>query len=137
MRPTRCAVIVAGASFLFLSGCVSTSFRAARDVNTRNLTPVSPATVRFLDAPPPVGSFHTLGEIQTYLTGFPSDETVLRKAREKAASVGADAIVLQATQRTSISDSGLGATSTPSNKVVSITFTAIRILPEGSSQRRP
>ena len=133
MKNMNRAGIVAGASVLLFSGCVSTSFRASQDVDTRNLLAVSPGAVRVLDAPPPSGSFQQLGEIEAYLSGFPSDEAVLRKAREKAASIGADAIVLKSAMQVSRVLGDLPS----SNQVVSVTFTAIRLLPEGSSQRHP
>ena len=136
MKPSGYTGIVAAASFFLLAGCVSTSFRAGRDVKTPTLPPVSAATVRVLKVPPPSGSFHLLGEIEAHLMGFPSDETVLRKAREKAASIGADAIVFSSTMERHRNDVG-DLPGTGWTQVVSFTFTAIRLLPEDSSQRRP
>jgi hypothetical protein len=129
MTPTRFAGLVA--SLFLLSGCVSTSFRAARDAGTRTFPPVSPASVRLLDALPPSGSFTPLGEVEAYLSGFPSKETVLRKAGERAASVGADAIV-----RTSMMYSHNTLVTGP-DQVVSVTFAAIRLHPDESSPQRP
>ena len=128
MKPTTFMGLAA--SVFLLSGCVSTSFRAARDVNTRTFPPVSPAMVRVLYAPPPSASFQLLGEVEAYLSGFPKDETVLRKARERAASVGAEAIILASAMQV---DRPLG--NLPySRQVASVTFTAIRFLPVDSSQ---
>ena len=129
MKPTRFAGLLA--SLFLLSGCVSTSFRAARDGNTPSLPPVSPASVRVLDALPPSGSFTPVGEVEAYLSGFPSTATVIRKAGERAASVGADAIV-----RTSRMYTHNTLVPGP-DQVVSVTFAAIRLLPGEAPPQRP
>lgn len=123
--------ILVGALSLLLSACVSASFRPAQNFDTRNLTPGSPAAVRVLRSPPNE-AFLTLGEIVVEISGFHSGETIIRKARERAASIGADTIIFSHRGY----QEGGARLSNPS-KLVEVTFTAIRHLPEDSSQRNP
>ncbi len=78
----------------------------------------------------PNGTFLTLGEIVADVSGFWSGEDIVRKVREKAAAIGADAVIRGAV---GWSFSPLGRVPTPS-RISCMRFTAIRFLPEASSQ---
>ena len=78
------------ASVLFLSGCVSTSFHPAPGFAQREGPPVSPESVLLLSSAPS-RPYVALGEIEAWISGFPSNDTALRKTREAAAAVGAGA----------------------------------------------
>jgi hypothetical protein len=125
----RVGVLAAALSPLFISGCVSTSFHPAKTFEARDLPPVAPAAIRILRSEPN-GTFLTLGEIVADISGFQSGEAVIRKVREKAAAIGADAIILGAV---GWSFNPLGRVPT-SSQVSCMRFTAIRFLPEASSQ---
>ena len=128
----RVGVLAVALSSLFISGCVSTSFHAAKTFEAQDLPPVAPEAVRILRSEPN-GTFLTLGEIVVDISGFWSGEAVIRKAREKAAAIGADAIIRGAV---SWSFNPLGRVPTTS-QVSCMRFTAIRFLPEASSQGHP
>ena len=134
----RTGFLAGSFSLLFLSACVSTTFTPYKDFKAGNLPPVSPTAVRVFTSIPD-GGFRFLGEIDANMTGFPSDEAIIRKVRERAATIGADAIVF--------SLKGLGAVRAFRNvffepgvqrygyggpRMVSATFAAIRFLPEDS-----
>jgi hypothetical protein len=122
----RNSSVTGALALFFLSGCVSTSFNRSASYEARDITSNS---VRVLDSPPNE-AFLNLGEIVAYLTGFPSDETVFRKARKRAAAIGADAIVLTSAMQVVRPLGDLPY----SRQVASVTFTAIRFLPVDSSQ---
>lgn len=88
----RMGVLPLAASLLAISGCVSTTFHPAPGFEVRQGPPVSPDAVLFIRAVP---SQHciALGEIEAWVSGFPSNETARRRVREAAAAVGADAII--------------------------------------------
>ncbi len=120
-------ILVGAFSNLFLSACVSTSFRPALNAETPKLLPASPAAIRVFDSTPSE-AFLTLGEIEAYISGYPTDETIIRKAREQAAAVGADAIILNPdvlTMKPGGNSRGLRP------KLASVRFTAIRLIPKG------
>jgi hypothetical protein len=126
----RTGVLILASSFSLLSGCISTSFQPAQNVAAPSLTPASPAAVRVLRSPPNE-PFLTLGDIVLEITGYHSDEAILREAREQAAAVGADTIILTSALRSREGTTYLGE----SPHVPMVTFTAIRRLPEGPSLR--
>ena len=112
-------------SALALAGCVSTYFRPAPDFKVRQGPPVSPDSVQVLRSAPSQ-PYVKLGEIEAWVSGFPSNETARRRAREAAAAVGADAIYLQV--GTLFADeprTGDGPISV-GTRVVAFTVTAIR-----------
>jgi hypothetical protein len=135
----RTGILIGASSFLLLSACISTSFRPAQNFDTRDLSPGSPAAVRVLRSPPNE-AFLTLGEIVVEISGSHSGDTIIRKARERAATIGADTIIfthaLSAAAGTSGYQEGGAGLSNPT-QLVSVTFTAIRRLPEDSPQRNP
>ena len=134
MNPTiRAGVLTTALSPLFISGCVSTSFHPAKTFEARNLPPLAPAAIRVLDSEPR-GTFLTLGEVVADLSGFHSNEAVIRKVREKAAEIGADAVILGGV---GWSFNPLGGDVVTYSQVSSVRFTAIRFLPEASSQGHP
>lgn len=130
----RVGVLAGVLALLVDSGCVFTSFHPAKSFEERNLPPVASSAVRVLRSPPNE-AFLTLGEIVADISGFHSGQTVIRKVREKAATVGADAIIIgnKLFAEAPAPIEGLGSDSTP----VTITFTAIRLLPEDPSHRHP
>src|SRR5664279_4554918 len=91
--PSRNASLAGALSLLFSAACVSTSFNPAASYGARNLLPVEPADVRVLNSPPSE-AFNTLGEIQANISGYQSTDAVIRKVRERAATVGADAVIV-------------------------------------------
>ena len=125
----RVGVLGAALSPLLICGCVSTSFHPAKTFEARDLPPVAPAAIRILRSQPN-GTFLTLGEIVADISGFQSREAVIRKVREKAAAVGADAIILGAV---GWSFNPLGRVPT-SPQVSCMRFTAIRFFPEAFCQ---
>ena len=129
----RVGVLAVALSSLFISGCVSTSFHAAKTFEAQDLPPVAPEAVRILRSEPN-GTFLTLGEIVADISGFWSGEAVIRKAREKAAEIGADAVILDGV---GWSFNPLGGDVVTYSQVSSVRFTAIRFLPEASSQGHP
>src|SRR5664279_971706 len=77
-------------------GCVSTSFTASKTPDGAPLSKVRPEAVKLLTTEPRM-AFRTLGEIEADLSGFPSDQSVLKHVRERAASVGANAVIYVST----------------------------------------
>ena len=88
----RAGLLPLVASALVLSACVSTSIHPAPDFSQRLGPAVSPNSVLLLPSAP-TQPYVTLGDIEAWVSGFPSSETALRKVREAAAAVGADAII--------------------------------------------
>lgn len=110
---------------VFLSACVSTSFSPVENFEVGSLPPVSPTAVSVLSSPPG-DAFRELGTIDTYISGVFTLESATRKACERAATIGADAIVV---------NSGMlwaepgGRLDIPSeNKLVYVRYTAIRFV---------
>ena len=120
-------------SFLFLSACVSTSFTPALSFETRNAVPTGAVLVIGASAFPP--SYQTLGEIEAWVTGLASLEKITCKARERAASIGADAIIVNSDMLWAEPGGRLDPPS--ENKLVYVRFTAIRLLAGESSPRNP
>jgi hypothetical protein len=108
---------------LALSGCVSTSFHAAPDFEVRQFPPASPDDVLLLRSAPS-RPYVTLGEIEAWISGFPGNETALRKVREAAAAVGADAILRGSGDLFADEPGSEGEAVSP--RTVSFTVTAIR-----------
>jgi hypothetical protein len=125
----RVGVLAAAISPFLVSGCVSTSFHPDKTFEARELRPVSPEAVRVFRSEPN-GTFLTLGEIVADISGFWSDEAVIRKVREKAAAVGADAIILDGV---GWSLNPMGDDVVTYSQMSSVRFTAVRFLPEISS----
>lgn len=125
----RVGVLAVALSYLFISGCVSTSFHPAMTFEARDLAPIAPEAVRIFRSEPN-GPFLILGEIVADISGFWSDEAVIRKVREKAAAIGADAIIRGAV---GWSCNPLGGDVVTYSQVSSMRFTAIRFPPEASS----
>jgi len=111
------------ASLFVLSGCVSTSFHPAPDFSQRTGPAVSPESVLLLTSAPSQ-PYLTLGEIEAWVSGFPSNETAIRKTREAAATVGADAIIKRTGNLFAEGPSSPGQSVSP--RTVSFTVTAIR-----------
>jgi uncharacterized protein YbjQ (UPF0145 family) len=65
-----------------------------------------------------------LGEIEAWVSGFPSNDTALRKTREAAAAVGADAVIKSAGNLFAEEQGSEGQSVSP--RTVSFTVTAIR-----------
>ncbi|GEM_PF-2511792 len=124
----RVGVLAVALSPLFICGCVSTSFHPAKTFEARDLPPVASAAIRMLRSPPNE-PFLTLGDIVLEITGYYSDEAIIRKAREQAAAIGADTIILTSALRSKEGTTYLGE----STHGPLVTFTAIRRLPKGSS----
>jgi len=130
----RAGLLIWASSFSLLSGCISTSFRPAQNVDAPSPAPTAPAAVRVLRSPPRE-PFLTLGDIVLEITGYYSGEAIIRKARERAAAIGADTIILNS----ALSGAGAAGSSEEgtvdfgaSSHLTLVTFTAIRRLPEGS-----
>ena len=118
-----------GSALLVLSivsalGCVSTSFTAAKVPDAAPLSRVAPESVKVLAAAP-AAAFRNVGEINADISGFPSDETVLRHVRERAAAVGANAVIYTGTGHAFMSNSSSRLTDTA--RPTTISFTAIRL----------
>lgn len=129
-RPTRLVSAFAPtllAALLF--GCVSTSFTASRRPDATTPPPVAPETVKVLAAAPTIG-YRTLGEITADVSGFPSTETILSHVRQRAASIGANAVIWSGTGYARMTDVQAFA---EAGRLASVTFTAIR-MPEGSAR---
>jgi hypothetical protein len=109
-------------SVALLTGCVSTSFTASRDLNATALPKIAPGEVRVL-AVEPASPFHTLGEIEANVSGFLSYEAVLKSVRKRAASVGANAVVSASTGHAFLVNA-------EKEKPVVYWFTAIRLADE-------
>ncbi len=77
-----------------------------------------------------------LGEIEAWISGYPSEKRILRKARERTAAVGADALVLDRERDMLWGPPTVGNTgeSDRNMKLIYVRFAAIRFLPEGPSQ---
>lgn len=126
----RTGILIGFFSLLFLSACVSTHFSPAENFDARKFPPVSPTAVRVLRSAPNE-PFQTLGEIKVETAPFQSGETVILKARERAATIGADVIFFKG----ALSSAQSAEDGTYQGKVASVTFTAIRLLP--SALRSP
>ena len=111
------------ASVLVLSGCVSTSFHPAPGFAQREGPPVSPESVLLLSSAPS-RPYVALGEIEAWVSGFPSNDTALRKTRAAAAAVGADAVIKSAGNLFAEEQGSKGESVSP--RTVSFTVTAIR-----------
>jgi len=132
----RAGLLVVPLSMLLLFACVSTKFSPAENFEARNVPSVSPTAVRVLRSAPNE-PFQTLGEIMVEISGLHSGDTIIRKARERAATVGADAIIYKTSQFSAVaSPNGPAPISVGTSQLVSVSFTAVRLL-EDSSQRRP
>jgi hypothetical protein len=128
MRVTTRTELLAGAFLLAaFSGCVSTSFHPAKDFEARQDPPVSSSAVLVLRSPPSQ-AHQTLGKIEAWISGFHGNETVIRKVREAAAAVGADAIVYNSFDDLLAWPSQQNEMETVSPRTVSVSFTAIRYL---------
>jgi len=134
MNATTRNVSLAGAlSLLLLSACVSTSFSPAASYDARDTLLVTPAEVRVLGSPPNQ-AFRTLGQIKADITGYQSSDAVIRKVRERAAAIGADAVIVG----NKLSSEGPDFEGEVTySRPASVTFTAIRFTSGGSSQRHP
>jgi hypothetical protein len=134
MRVTQRLGFLAGAFFLVvLSACVSTSFQPAKDYEARRPGTVSAAAIPILRSLPKQ-PYQTLGTIEAWISGFPSDETVRRRAREAAAAVGADAIIHNG-RGDLFAEPSANEGELVSPRTVALTFTAIRYL--NSARRSP
>ncbi len=120
---TRTWFLPLAASLIALSGCVSTSFHPAPGFEARQGPPVSPDSVPFLRSAPN-RPYVTLGEIEAWISGFPSNETALRRTRDAAAAVGADAIINRSGNLFADEPGSEGESVSP--RTVSFTVTAIR-----------
>ena len=110
-------------ALLALSGCVSTSFHPAPEFTLRQGPPVAPDSVLLLSSAPN-RPYVTLGEIEAWVSGFPSNETAVRKTREAAAAVGADAVIKSGGNLFAEEPGSPGQSVSP--RTVSFTVTAIR-----------
>jgi hypothetical protein len=119
----RSGLVILAVSLLVLSGCVSTSFHPASDFQARKGPPVSPDSVLYLRSAPNQ-PYVTLGEIEAWISGFPSNETAMRRTREAAAAVGADAIIPNGGNLFADEPGGQGESVSP--RTVSFTVTAVR-----------
>jgi hypothetical protein len=104
-------------------GCVSTSFTASKGPDGAPLPRVAPESVKVLAAPP-AAAFRNVGEINADISGFPSAETVLKHVRERAASVGADAVIYAGAGHAFMANYGFLSDTA---RTTTITFTAIRL----------
>ncbi|MFN7989468.1 MAG: hypothetical protein U0529_18470 [Thermoanaerobaculia bacterium] len=120
---SRASLLPVAVSILALSGCVSTSFHPAPGFEARQGPSVSPDSVLFLPSAPN-RPYVTLGEIEAWLSGFPSNETAERRTREAAAAVGADAVIKRTGNLFADEPGSNGETVSP--RTVSFTVTAIR-----------
>ncbi len=123
-QATRFAATLAMLSGALLVGCVSTLFTASTKVDADAFSRVAPEAVTFLKDLPST-PYLTLGEIEAQVSGFPSDESILSHVRERAASVGANAVIY--------ASAGYSFTPLPGRptdytlKPTALTFTAIRL----------
>ena len=108
---------------LVLTGCVSTSFHPAPGFEVRQAQPVSPDSIHILRSAPSQ-PYVTLGEIEAWISGFPSNETAMRRTREAAAAVGADAIFRTGGSLFADEPGSEGESVSP--RTVSFTFVALR-----------
>jgi hypothetical protein len=129
----RFGLLAVALSLVSLSGCVSTSFQPAKDYEVRRPPAIAPASIPLLRSLPKK-PYQTLGTIEAWISGFPTNETVRRRAREAAAAIGADAIVVNWSGVLFAEPSASGGDSV-SPRTVALTFTAIRYL--DSADRAP
>jgi hypothetical protein len=113
-------------------GCVSTSFSASKAPDGTAFAKVAPESVKVFTAAPTV-AYRTVGEIEADISGFPSDEAVLRRVREKAASVGANAIIYVYAGWSYMANSFM---LTDIARPTTYTFTAIRV-PDDPTPQSP
>jgi hypothetical protein len=129
----RFGLLTVALSLVSLSGCVSTSFRPANGYEVRRPPAVAPASILLLRSLPK-RPYRTLGTIEAWISGFPSNETVRRRAREAAAAIGADAIVVD-WSGVQFAEPSANEGESVSPRTVALRFTAIRYLP--SADRAP
>jgi hypothetical protein len=120
---TRTGLLPVAASLLALAGCVSTSFHPAPGFEARQDPLISPDSVLVLRSAPD-RPYVTLGEIEAWISGFPSNATAVRRTREAAAAVGADAIIRRGGHLFADEPGNEGESVSP--RTVSFTVTAIR-----------
>ena len=122
---TLTGLLAAGFSLL-LGGCVSTTWHPAEDLAPGVQASVSPAAVAVLRSAP-AAPHQSLGTIEVWLSGRHSTAAILGKVREKAAAVGADAVVLEP-GATLVAEPMSLENEVASPQAVSYSFTAIRRL---------
>ena len=122
---TLTGLLSAGFSLL-LGGCVSTTWVPAEDLAPGVQASVSPAEVAVLRSLP-AAPHESLGTIEVWLSGRHSAAAILGKVREKAAAVGADAVVLMP-GTTLFAEPMSIENEVVSPQAVSYSFTAIRHL---------
>ena len=123
---TRIGLLASGFSLLLLCGCVSTTWHPGEDRASFVPPSVSPAEVAVLRSLPDA-PHQSLGTIEVWLSGRHSTAAILGKVREKAAAVGADAVVLMP-GTTLFSEPMSLENEVVSPQAVSYSFTAIRRL---------
>lgn len=126
---TRTVVLIGTFSLLFISACNSPYFTPSESFEVRRYAPVSPTTVRVLRSIPNE-PYETLGDIRVVTAPFHDWETIIRKVRERAATIGADEVFFKAALSTSPGARlNGGSTEISSEETDSITFTTIRRSP--------
>ena len=120
---------------LFLAGCISTTFRPNEQVKTHQSSPVALERVQVLHSFPDT-PFLSLGEIEAYMSGYHKDADVIMKARQKAAAIGADAIVYDSE---GLVTSAKADTLTNNDRTqrASARFVAIRLLSQDAPTHTP
>ncbi len=121
---------------LLLTGCISTSFRPSPGAAAEVQVVGAPEKVRVLRSLPDERDL-ILGEIEAYLSGHHKDSSVIKKVREKAAAIGADAVVYESDGLVSPVYGGGGEIGFPTTKRASVRFTAVRILPKPTPIQTP
>jgi hypothetical protein len=122
-------------SILVLAGCISTTFRPSQDARTEPEERIAPEKVRVLRSFPDE-PFLLLGEIEANMSGHHKDEAIIRKARQKAAAIGADAIVYDSAGLVTPVYGSDPPGSSPAKRA-SVRFAAVRLLPMSTPTRFP
>ncbi len=131
-QAARFASTLALLSGALLVGCVSTSFTASKEIDLGVSSRVAPEAVKLL-AHAPSTPYRTLGEIEAQMTGFPSNKSILNRVRERAAAVGANAVVYTTAGWVVGQDSHWPALT---YRPTTLTFTAIRLPDELTASER-
>lgn len=122
-KANRFAGTLAILSGALLIGCVSTSFTASKEIDPAVSTRVAPESVKLFTRAPSA-PYRTLGEIEAQMSGFPSNESILNKVRERAAAVGANGVIYTSAGLVLGQDNHWPASS---YRPTALTFTAIRL----------
>ena len=136
LAPNRPSALVPPFLTLLLAGCISTSLRPVSGATAEVQFTVAPEKVRVLRSLPDE-PFLILGEIEAYLSGHHKDRAIITKVREKAAAIGADAIVYESDGLVTPVYGGGGEIGFPTTKRASVRFTAVRFLPSRNPIQTP